>query len=131
MQTEIEQTVSYDACEESTPAKAIIGSPSAPAKVGIAPIDIEEVIIRQFRISYDELVGDRRVLALVWPRHIAFWLASELTMLSAEEIGQAFKRDRATVRYGIRQIKKRYISDPDFAREAHKLILMVMEEARL
>ncbi len=59
---------------------------------------IQEVVSHRFSISLQELVGQRRSRAVVYPRHIAMYLCRELTDSSLPKIGGHFGgRDHTTV----------------------------------
>jgi chromosomal replication initiator protein len=59
---------------------------------------IQEVVSDRFGISMQELVGQRRSRAVVYPRHVAMYLCRELTDSSLPKIGGRFGgRDHTTV----------------------------------
>ncbi len=59
---------------------------------------IQEVVSDRFGISVQELVGQRRSRAVVYPRHVAMYLCRELTDSSLPKIGDRFGgRDHTTV----------------------------------
>jgi chromosomal replication initiator protein len=59
---------------------------------------IQEVVSERFAITLQELVGQRRSRAVVYPRHVAMYLCRELTDSSLPKIGQRFGgRDHTTV----------------------------------
>ena len=59
---------------------------------------IQEVVSQRFGISMQELLGQRRSRAVVYPRHVAMYLCRELTDSSLPKIGDRFGgRDHTTV----------------------------------
>jgi chromosomal replication initiator protein len=67
-----------------------------PAEISIERI--QQVVSERFGISLQELVGQRRSRAVVYPRHVAMYLCRELTDSSLPKIGQHFGgRDHTTV----------------------------------
>ena len=59
---------------------------------------IQEVVSQRFGISMQELLGQRRSRAVVYPRHVAMYLCRELTDSSLPKIGNRFGgRDHTTV----------------------------------
>jgi chromosomal replication initiator protein len=59
---------------------------------------IQQVVSERFGISLQELVGQRRSRAVVYPRHVAMYLCRELTDSSLPKIGDSFGgRDHTTV----------------------------------
>ena len=59
---------------------------------------IQEIVSQRFGISMQELLGQRRSRAVVYPRHVAMYLCRELTDSSLPKIGDRFGgRDHTTV----------------------------------
>ncbi len=59
---------------------------------------IQEIVSQRFGISMQELLGQRRSRAVVYPRHVAMYLCRELTDSSLPKIGERFGgRDHTTV----------------------------------
>ena len=73
-------------------------------------ITIEEIqrrVAAHYNIKPAELSSNRRARAVVRPRHVAMYLAKQLTSRSLPEIGRKFgKRDHTTVMYAIRRIEE-------------------------
>ena len=73
-------------------------------------ITIEEIqrrVAAHYNIKPAELSSSRRAQAVVRPRHVAMYLAKQLTARSLPEIGRKFgKRDHTTVMYAIRRIEE-------------------------
>lgn len=68
---------------------------------------IQSEVCKYYSIQKPDLIGSKRKQDLVYPRHIAMYLCSELTDSSYTKIGQAFgKRDHATVIHAVAKIKK-------------------------
>jgi Bacterial dnaA protein helix-turn-helix len=59
-----------------------------------------------FSISETELESRRRHSSVVEARHIAWWVAREMTQCSLPEIGRAFKRDHTTIMHGIEKVMR-------------------------
>ena len=79
-------------------------------------ITIEDIQLRvaaHYNIKPAELSSNRRSQAVVRPRHVAMYLAKQLTSRSLPEIGRKFgKRDHTTVLYAIRRIEDLRPKDP-------------------
>ncbi len=59
---------------------------------------IQEIVSDRFKISLEELCGDRRSQNIVYPRQVAMYLSRELTDASLPKIGKEFGgRDHTTV----------------------------------
>jgi chromosomal replication initiator protein len=68
---------------------------------------IQETVIDRFGISMQELVGDRRSQAIVYPRQVAMYLCRELTDSSLPKIGKKFGgRDHTTVIHATSKIAR-------------------------
>jgi chromosomal replication initiator protein len=68
---------------------------------------IQETVIERFGMSMQELVGDRRSQAIVYPRQVAMYLCRELTDSSLPKIGKKFGgRDHTTVIHATSKIAK-------------------------
>ena len=79
-------------------------------------VTIEEIqrrVAAHYNIKPAELSSSRRAQAVVRPRHVAMYLAKQLTSRSLPEIGRKFgKRDHTTVMYAIRRIEELRPTDP-------------------
>jgi chromosomal replication initiator protein len=68
---------------------------------------IQSTVIDRFGISMQELTGDRRSQAVVYPRQVAMYLCRELTDSSLPKIGKKFGgRDHTTVIHATTKIAK-------------------------
>ena len=75
--------------------------------------DIQRRVAAHYNIQPAELSSSRRAQAVVRPRHVAMYLAKQLTSRSLPEIGRKFgKRDHTTVMYAIRRIEELRPKDP-------------------
>lgn len=85
--------------------------------------DIQRAVCVYYRISHDDLVGERRLRRLVRPRQVAMWLCRKLTDRSMPDIGRRFGgRDHTTVLHAYRQIEKLRLED-HFIRQDCALLL--------
>ncbi len=86
------------------------------------PITIEQIqtaVCEAFRVSLAELKGDKRTQDIVYPRHVAMYLARELTDISLPKIGAKFGgRDHSSVIHAKDKITKLLVED----REAFNLV---------
>ena len=68
---------------------------------------IQQTVVERFGISMQELTGDRRSQAIVYPRQVAMYLCRELTDSSLPKIGKKFGgRDHTTVIHATSKIAK-------------------------
>ncbi len=81
------------------------------------PITIEQIqsaVCEAFRVSLAELKGDKRTQDIVYPRHVAMYLARELTDVSLPKIGAKFGgRDHSSVIHAKDKISKLLVEDRD------------------
>lgn len=92
--------------------------------------DVVEVVAEWFALSVDELMaphGERRV---TWPRHLAIYLARELTGQSQTAVGRFIGgRDHTTVWRSINLVRRELAAEPDLARAVDQLIADIRERA--
>ena len=75
--------------------------------------DIQKRVAAHYNLRPSELSSSRRAKAVVRPRHVAMYLAKQLTTRSLPEIGRRFgNRDHTTVMYAIRRIETLWPKDP-------------------
>lgn len=91
----------------------------------IAPISIAEIkraVAGHYGVRAPELAGPRRFQPLCLPRHLAMYLARELTHRSLTVIGRQFGgRNHSTVRHACRKIA-RQAAEPEFAAKVAVII---------
>lgn len=75
----------------------------SPGRVPI--LAIQQCVARHFVVALADLQGVSRRKNLVLARHVAMFLARELTDMSFPELGEAFHRDHSTVHYGWRRVQ--------------------------
>jgi chromosomal replication initiator protein len=74
---------------------------------------IQDAVCAHYSISRDELLSRSRAQRLAWPRHVAIYLARELTDHSLPVIGRQFGgRDHSTVLNACRRAGERLAADP-------------------
>lgn len=84
--------------------------------------DIKEVVAEEYGITTNELTSKQRKEKYVFPRHIAIYLAHELTNMSWIDIGKAFDKDHSTTIHASEKIKTMISNDPFFAEAINKII---------
>ena len=68
---------------------------------------IQQTVVERFGMSLQELTGDRRSQAIVYPRQVAMYLCRELTDSSLPKIGKKFGgRDHTTVIHATSKITR-------------------------
>jgi chromosomal replication initiator protein len=88
--------------------------------------DIQRVVSKHFNVSKQDLLSSRRTRTIVWPRHIAMYMAKSLTPRSLPEIGRRFGgRDHTTVLHAVRRVEECLKTDPALAQELDVLRRML------
>jgi len=78
---------------------------------------IVDAVCKDFVISLSALMGKRRDAKIVKPRHIAMWLARNLTNRSTSSIGGFFFRDHATILNACQSVENLRDTNPDYRAE--------------
>lgn len=69
---------------------------------------IRRLVCLRYGLTRAEIEGQRRLVRLARPRHVAFWLALRVTGASASMVGRVFGgRDHTTVLHGARRVDER------------------------
>ena len=83
---------------------------------------IQKRVAEYYGVRVSDMCSARRQKVIVRPRHVAMFLAKELTPRSYPEIGRKFgNRDHTTVMNAVRRIDKARRADPAFAEEVDML----------
>jgi chromosomal replication initiator protein len=87
--------------------------------------DIQQRICEAFGLSMEDLLSTSRAAPVTWPRHVAMYLARELTDQTLPAIGRAFGgRNHTTVLHACRRTAERIATD----REAFDTVRRLAEE---
>lgn len=90
--------------------------------------DIQKVVARQFNVSKNDLLSNRRTRVIVRPRQIAMYLAKVMTPRSLPEIGRRFGgRDHTTVLHAVRKIESMTSDDQKLEHEIELLKRLILE----
>ncbi len=90
--------------------------------------EIQWIVARQFNVSKNDLLSNRRTRNIVRPRQIAMYLAKTMTPRSLPEIGRRFGgRDHTTVLHAVRKIESLTTEDQKLAREVELLKRLILE----
>lgn len=76
--------------------------------VPLRPMErIKRAACEHFKVTFTDLISDRRTLDIILPRHVAMYLCKRLTTETLPGIGRAFGgRDHTTVLSGCRKIER-------------------------
>ena len=86
---------------------------------------VNEVMIAAadaFGVQLLRLQGPQRSQDLVLARHVAMYVCREVTGLTLQEIGRAFRRDHSSVAYGVRRVRHQCRRDAGLDRLVESLI---------
>ena len=90
--------------------------------------DIQKIVARQFNVSKNDLLSNRRTRVIVRPRQIAMYLAKVMTPRSLPEIGRRFGgRDHTTVLHAVRKIESMTSDDQKLEHEIELLKRLILE----
>ncbi|MEM7072143.1 MAG: helix-turn-helix domain-containing protein, partial [Pseudomonadota bacterium] len=91
------------------------------AQMPVQPVTIaaiQRAVCAHYSVQLKDLLSARRSRAIVQPRHVAMYLARELTVRSFPEIGRMFgDRDHSTVYHAIKQIERKKLHDIELANQ--------------
>lgn len=89
---------------------------------GITMEDIIRACADYYQVPPSVILGERRAPYAVLPRHVAMYLANELTLRSFAAIGRAIGgRDHSTVMNGVSKIKERIGTDVRLAADVETI----------
>ncbi len=83
---------------------------------------IQTQVASHFKVPVSELLSPSRTARIAWPRHVAIYLARELTGTPLEAIGEAFGgRNHATVLHACKRVSDRLATDDNAGAEVQDL----------
>ncbi|MCS7252843.1 MAG: chromosomal replication initiator protein DnaA [Armatimonadota bacterium] len=91
---------------------------------------ILKVVAEHFNITVEDLRSAKRNRSLVQPRHIAMYLAREMTTESLSDIGRAFGKDHTSVIYAYEKIREEIHTNQAAARLIDELKARVEHTAQ-
>ena len=84
--------------------------------------EIQRVVAEHYRVTVSDMLSKGRSRTVVRPRHVAIFLAKQLTNYSLPEIGKAFGgRDHTTVLHAYRKIRDTRESNVELAEDCRNL----------
>ncbi len=102
-------------------AKEILGDTVRNHNRRVTLKGITEAVAQEFGLSVALLTSQTRKKNVAEPRHIAMYLARQLTDNSLHTIGLAFGRDYSTVIHSIKRVEQVSERDPAFRAQIEKL----------
>jgi hypothetical protein len=98
------------------PVIPVEGAPEiiVPAKTSVQRII--KIVAKEYDVTYNDILSERRTKDVVLPRHIAAFFVKEMTPCTLPLIGRRFgNRDHSTILHAIRKITAWVERDPEFA----------------
>jgi hypothetical protein len=90
--------------------------PGEPARPYFEIRHIQLAVAKHYKVKLSDMVSGRRTADLILPRHVAIYLAKELTAKSLPQIGIKFgHRDHTTILFAVRKIAKLVKVFPELA----------------
>jgi chromosomal replication initiation ATPase DnaA len=84
--------------------------------------EIQQATAQHFGLTHEDLLANASAIALSRPRHVAMYLAREMTTMSVAEIGQAFAgRDHTTVLHAVKRVRDLLAHDDEFRRSVDSI----------
>lgn len=78
---------------------------AAEAEQRVSVRTIQQEVARFYRVSFDEMLSERRHWNIRHPRQVAYYLARTMTLQSLPDIGRRFRRDHTTIMHGLAKIR--------------------------
>jgi hypothetical protein len=98
------------------------GTPALGSSVAIQVKAIQVQVARHARLSLSNMLGKSHDEHFVRPRHLAIWLARQLTGASTSHLGRLFHRDHVSILHALKATGARIDTEPRFAAEAEHLL---------
>lgn len=84
-------------------------------------------VAHYYRKRECDILGQRRTPDLINPRHVAFYVATELADTSIAQIGRFFRRDHTSILYARRAITLKMEADPVLALQVQTIKQQIAE----
>jgi len=92
-----------------------------PAQKQLDTETITREVARYYKLTVEELKGDRRTKNVAYARQVAMYLVRTLTTLSLPNIGEKFNKDHSTVLSSVRKIEAQREGDEQLKSELAEL----------
>lgn len=88
----------------------------------VSASDVEQAVARTWRVTVEDIHSSRRHKSITLPRHVAMYLARELTSMSWKEIGEHFGgRNHTGALFAYKKIETCLQKDPALAETVRRL----------
>jgi hypothetical protein len=90
---------------------------------------IQEIVAKHYDVKLSDILSNRRTADVIMPRHVAMYLAKELTGKSLPELGKRFAgRDHTTILSAIQKITRMIKIYPELATTVAAISLSIKDE---
>ncbi|HET7682017.1 MAG TPA: helix-turn-helix domain-containing protein [Xanthobacteraceae bacterium] len=104
VQTRTIEALQQQVAQLSARVKAIARADQSPLVLPRLIKPVISAVAKYYDVSLGDLVSCRRTRDVVWARHVAMYLAKELTEHSLPTIGRVFARSHSSVLHACRRI---------------------------
>lgn len=118
--------------QDPAPVMVVVVWPVIPREEPYTPLvvptvrQIQEAVCNYYRVHRSQLIGPRRTANLMKPRHVAVYLARELTKFSTIQIGRFFGgKDHTCTINSVRRIKHLLPIDEELAFDIATLFVII------
>ena len=112
------KSIAYIQCTEKpltleTAKKLLMNDIRSQIPLSISVELIQKVVAEYFNVPLEDLKSKKKTKIIVLPRHIAMYLAREMTECSTTELGRAFGgKDHGSIINAYKKIEGQIISEP-------------------
>lgn len=124
------EALQQEIAQLSAQLKSMIREDETPLVVPGRIKPVIRAVAKYYGVSLADLVSCRRNCGVARPRHVAMYLAKELTRHSLPAIGRMLDRDHSTILHGCRKIAAQRLEDPQLDAEIRELIRLLTQGPR-
>lgn len=111
----------------SAKLEALLREDETPLAVPSQIKPVIRAVAKYYGVSLTDLLSRRRSRSVAAPRHVAMYLAKELTKYSLPAIGCILDRNHSTLMHGCRKIAAQRLEDPKLDAEIRELIRLLTQ----
>ncbi|MCL1913175.1 MAG: chromosomal replication initiator protein DnaA [Eubacteriaceae bacterium] len=101
-----------------------------PSEKKVSIETIIQTVARNYNISYNDIMSQKRTSSVTNPRQIAMYLSRELTEMSLQAVGDNFGgRDYSTVIHSCAKVKQKMDADPSFYKEVMAVVAEIKSKS--
>ena len=103
--------------------------PGAPRPRIVEVKAIQKAVAKYYGVKLSDILSNRRTAEVILPRHVAMYLAKEMTDKSLPDLGKRFAdRDHTTILSAVRKITRLIATFPELAAAVSSIALSVKDE---